>query len=154
MSLYKGHVVAGIVSFIPAFAIIYFGFGTNHGWNEIVVFFALCMMFAIFPDIDIKSKSQLLLYRIFIVLDILLLLLKMYEASAVLGLFCLLPLITRHRGWTHSRITAFLLPAPFLFIPMIQQNRLDPAGLLLGLPYYIACLAGYLSHLAMDRKLF
>lgn len=154
MSLYKGHVVAGAVSFIPAFAIIYFGFEAGRGWVDLLILFTLCMMFAIFPDIDIKSKSQLLLYRIFIALDILLILLKMYEASAVLGLFCLLPLISRHRGWTHSRITAFLLPIPFLIFPMMNQSTLDPADLLLGLPYYLACLAGYLSHLAMDRKLF
>ncbi len=116
----------------------------------IALSFALAFFGALWPDTDIKSKSQQLIYRLFFLLDLLLLIEKFYFYSALLGLFVMLPLLGKHRGWTHSRLTMFLLPAPLLIAPMYLDQA--PANLV-GLPYYLAAMIGYGTHLHLDGRL-
>jgi len=62
----------------------------------------------------------------------------------------MLPMIGKHRGMTHSKITAVIVCLPFLLLPMFFQSKLT----FIGLPYFVAALIGYLSHLLFDGKLF
>ena len=121
---------------------------------------ALCMLIAVLaslgPDIDIKSQGQMLFYRGFLVVDLGLLVLfythddlRFLEGAAFLGLLALLPLIGKHRGWTHSRFAMLLLPSPLLLVPMAVHEQV----LWVGLPYYLAGLVGYGSHLYKDGML-
>ena len=140
---------------------------------QIALCFLTAMLAGLWPDVDIKSKGQKIFYRIFIVLNIILMYLGFYRGerqyiniSAILGLFAMMPLIGKHRGWTHSWITMFLLPGIFLLVPMCNLN-LDNLKLnnfndiaqpdytqLSGLPFYIAAVLGYASHLYLDGILF
>jgi membrane-bound metal-dependent hydrolase YbcI (DUF457 family) len=110
----------------------------------------LAVLFALFPDIDIKSKGQLLFYRLFFLLDLGLLVLGRFQEAALLGFLALLPILSRHRGWTHSVWAMFLIPLPILAGPMYFAR----APVLEGLPYYLGAVAGYLSHLVADGMLF
>ena len=60
-----------------------------------------------------------------------------------------LPILAKHRGWTHYRTTAVLLPLPLLLVPIyaFQGSLVD------GVPYYLAAVTGYFSHLFFDKKL-
>ena len=135
------------------------GFNGNNLW-KIGGCFIIAVLSGLWPDVDIKSKSQRICYRIFIGLNLVLIFRGYYAESAVLGLFAMLPLIGKHRGWTHSRLTMLLLPGIFLLLP-IYFNRdafnfrepTAPENLQLiktGIPFYTASLIGYATHLQLD----
>src|SRR4051794_25867339 len=110
----------------------------------------LAVMFALFPDIDIKSKGQMLYYRLFFLLDAGLLLSGRFQQAALLGFLALLPILSRHRGWTHTVWAMILIPLPILAGPVYLAHQ--PASE--GLPYYLGAVVGYLSHLLADGMLF
>ena len=89
----------------------------------IAICFAIAILASIWPDVDIKSTSQVIFYRLFAVVNIVLIFLKMYVYSAFLGFFAMLPMLGKHRGWTHSRITMLLLPAILTIAPYYLQNN-------------------------------
>ncbi|MEP7219241.1 MAG: metal-dependent hydrolase [Bacteroidota bacterium] len=110
----------------------------------------LAVLFALFPDIDIKSKGQMLFYRLFFLFDLVLLVAKQYEGAALLGFLALIPILSRHRGWTHTIWAMLLIPLPILAGPMLMAK----SATTVGLPYYLGAVAGYLSHLMADGMLF
>ncbi len=114
-----------------------------------IIIIWLAVIFGLFPDIDIKSKGQLLFYRLFFVLDLVLLAAGQYREAALLGFLALLPILSRHRGWTHTVWAMVLIPLPILAGPMYFAK----APTTDGLPYYLGAVAGYLSHLVADGML-
>lgn len=152
---YRGHIIAGTAFGLLLIAGLAFSPLARemepvpllvHG----VVVLWLAILFALFPDVDIKSKGQVLFYRIFILLDLVLLIQKFYVEAALLGFLAMLPIISRHRGWTHTIPAMILVPSPILLGPMY----LAKAPILDGLPFYLGAVAGYLSHLVADGVLF
>lgn len=157
-------------------------YGSPFDWNPTILMdplgilacFTIALLFGLFPDVDIKSKSQKIFYSLLFVLNLSLLLFQRYLESAILGLFAILPILSKHRGWTHSRITMILLPGLFLVIPLYVEYSDHGVGLselpeLLdslvehenldetfrsGLAFYVAGLIGYASHLFLDGILF
>ncbi len=119
-------------------------------WWEVLICFALCLIGAMMPDIDIKSISQKVIYVIIVVVDVILILFRYDRQAAILGLIAMLPMLTSHRGPLHSVLAAIVLPAPVLFIPIMITGNLSYRSL--GISYYIAFLFGYVSHLFADRE--
>jgi membrane-bound metal-dependent hydrolase YbcI (DUF457 family) len=146
MSLYKGHIAGGAFAFIIYIAVlvVFFAFKPSY---EVLIWFGLCILASIWPDIDINSNAQKLFYGFFLVLDGVFLISGRYKEAALLGLFALLPILGKHRGWTHSISAAFLVPSPLIVLPLIKPEL--GAG---GLEYYTPAVIGYLSHLIMDRQ--
>ena len=153
MSHYKGHVWAGLAAFVPLALILYYGLPNPPHALELVFLLSLCLLGSVFPDVDIKSKSQRLVYRIVLFGMIVLLVARKVEAAALLGVYITLPLVVKHRGWTHSRWAAFVIPIPLLMTFSIYVHEIDFKIILSGVPYYLSFLMGYLSHLAMDGML-
>jgi hypothetical protein len=184
MSLFREHYIGGIVAYSAFFVVSvagslvgYFlmqlpidwnptvpldmsdGFNGNNLW-KIGGCFIIAVLSGLWPDVDIKSKSQRICYRIFIGLNLVLIFRGYYAESAVLGLFAMLPLIGKHRGWTHSRLTMLLLPGIFLLLPIYFnldafnfRKPTAPENLQLiktGIPFYTASLIGYATHLQLD----
>ena len=164
MSEFKEHAIGGIIAYLVFFLVILLsiflpelGFSwrpnssiwiSRSGW-AIASCFLIALLSALWPDVDIQSHSRKIFYRIFLVLDVYLILIKEYRIAAFLGLFAILPMIGKHRGWTHSKITMLLLPSPLLIFPMLARGEVT----WIGLPFYTASILGYASHLALDRKL-
>ena len=117
-------------------------------WWKLPICLVLSYLFALFPDTDIKSISQRVIYLIWFVLDAILILYKYYREAALIGLLAMLPQLTKHRGWTHSWMAALIVPTPLLAIPVILTMDLDA----IGVSYYTAGVFGYASHLWADRK--
>lgn len=115
-----------------------------------VVIVWLAVMFALFPDIDIKSKGQLLFYRLLFVLDVCLVLAQLFREAAVLGLLALIPILSRHRGWTHTIWAAILVPLPLLAAPLYTTGKVSVELVVEWAPYYVGAVAGYVSHLLAD----
>ena len=147
MSLYKGHLAGGTVAFTLYILalVVFFSFKPDF---KALIWFGLCMLGALWPDVDINSVGQKLFYGIFLILDGFFLLTERYKEAALLGFFALLPIVGKHRGWTHTIWSAFILPLPLLLLPLIK-----PEWHVGGLAYYIPFVIGYLSHLILDGEL-
>ena len=108
-----------------------------------------CLLGALFPDVDTNSKGQNLYYAVFVLIDFGLILKGLYVWAAWFGLFSMLPAVGSHRGWTHTWWAMVLVPLPILVIPFFVQAG-DMASRFV--PFYIAFVLGYFSHLILDGK--
>ncbi len=192
MSMFREHWIGGlvaystffIVSLVATLAVPIFYNTVPEAWNptippvldflQIIGCFVIAVLFGLWPDVDIKSKSQKIFYSVLFVLNVVLIVfLQKYLESALLGLFAMLPIMSKHRGWTHAKITMILLPGVFLLIPIYTNYAEWTSGgnlvsdfyglrdwddlrvaLLSGLPFYVASFIGYASHLHLDGILF
>ena len=192
MSMFREHWIGGLVAYstffvislIATVAVPIFYHGIPQAWNptippvsdliKIIGCFVVAVLFGLWPDVDIKSKSQKIFYTVLFVLNVVLIVfLQKYLESALLGLFAMLPILSKHRGWTHAKITMILLPVVFLLIPIYTGypewqstgNLVDnfnalqdwdylPHAILSGLPFYVAGFIGYATHLHLDGILF
>lgn len=128
---------------------------------------AALLLGALFPDLDTDSKGRRLFYLAFLALDVWLIMGRRFEEAAYVGILAILPGIGRHRGWTHAWWAMLLVPAPILVLPYLFSfpfawlsfpNNVATVDALHGqpwktyLPWYLAFVAGYGSHLLLDRK--
>jgi hypothetical protein len=130
----KGHLVGGVVFL----------------WIFLTVMANYFFMFSLWPDVDIKGLGQKVFYSIFFITDLILIFyFQHFKAAAYFGLIIILPILAKHRGWTHYRITAILLPLPLVLVPLFVFD----GTLAEGLPFYFAAVTGYFSHLFFDKIL-
>ncbi len=108
--------------------------------------FMICLLFALWPDVDTASLSQKIFYSLFLIVDVTLVATRHFQEAAYLGLFALVPVVSRHRGWTHSWWAMVLVPAPLFVLPLLML----PERPFSGLPFYGAAVTGYFSHLFLD----
>lgn len=154
MANWKGHlvggfgaglVVVGAVSYVPVEQLA----ESTHllqDWQALAAIFVMTMLFGLFPDVDTNSKAQDIFFGITFIVDILLLYSGFIQAAAYLGFIAMLPIISHHRGWTHSKVAMLIVPLPILIIPYLY----DSANLGIATIYYVAAVAGYFSHLLFD----
>ncbi len=147
MSSAKGHLFFGLL-FALLFVFVASAIASNPTPLEIVLYIVICLMFALWPDVDIKSVGQRLFYSLFFLTDVYLILNQQFKIAAYFGLIIILPVLARHRGWTHSRISMVLIPLPILIYPIYAQGAINFSGL----PYYLAAATGYYSHLLLDGR--
>ncbi len=159
MSNYKGHIAGGAVAGITYAAVLtgainthidFSSYGTNPGWAFPAVLVILTILFGLWPDIDTNSKGQDIFYTGMFGLSIYLIATESYKLAAFLGLLAMLPIVGKHRGWTHSRLTMVVAPLPILLLPYL----LEPTRPWLGAPYYGAVVVGIFSHILLDGLMF
>lgn len=148
MGSYRTHTIGGMLAFAGCMATLAFLLSAEISIEKGLCLFAITLMAALFPDIDTDSKGQNLFYSLFLLLDVYLILNRNYKHAAILGLLVMLPVLSRHRGWTHTVWAMFLIPAPILILPWL----LFGTELSTLLPYYGCAVAGYFSHLVIDGK--
>lgn len=154
MASYKGHIAGGFIAAAVYTAVISFApveqFAASAkllgDWQTIASVFIIAMLFSLFPDVDTKSKGQLLFYWTVFIIDIILIWSGNIQAAAYFGLIAILPVLSRHRGWTHSKWAAFVIPIPIIVIPYLHNDAMLPISFV----YYGAAVVGYLSHLLFD----
>jgi hypothetical protein len=154
---YKGH-IAGAVVVNAAYV------GAVHAFSPATItdtanllsdtqmlagLFVIAILFGLWPDVDTNSKGQDIFYGMAFIADVLLLASGRVEAAAILGLLAMTPILSKHRGWTHSKLAMILVPAPFLIVPYLYRPEILHVALLI----YGAAVAGYFSHLLLDGKL-
>lgn len=145
---YKAHLAGGMVLTAASVALSMY-----KGWFDFNVLEISALLFigslgALFPDVDTDSKGQNLFYFLLVSLDLSLMIKKYYKWAAILGFMAMLPALGKHRGWTHTLWAMVLVPAPILVLPMIFYK----IALIKLLPFYLAAVIGYFSHLLLDRK--
>jgi membrane-bound metal-dependent hydrolase YbcI (DUF457 family) len=154
MANWKGHVGGAILlggaytaalSYVPVERFAETS-GVLHDWQAVAAIFVLSILFGLFPDVDTNSKGQNIFFGFALVVDILLIWSGNIQAAAYLGLVAMLPVVGKHRGWTHSKLAMFLVPLPILLIPYLYNDNILPISTV----YYGAAVTGYFSHLLLD----
>jgi membrane-bound metal-dependent hydrolase YbcI (DUF457 family) len=156
MAGYKGHLTGATVFGLGYIVVLVYAFSVDAAYRQFsaleqvgypLLLLVLSLLFGLWPDVDINSKGQRLFYSIFFVTDLFLIVTEQFRAAAYLGLVALLPVLSTHRGWTHTWWAMLLIPSPLLILPYLHV----PERPLIGLPFYGAAVAGYMSHIVMDR---
>ena len=146
---YRGHLTGGVIVWVLCLVgVISFGLYDPEPQTALVLL-CIVLMGALFPDTDTDSKGQNLFYGCFVILDLALMIKGEYKWAAILGFCALLPALGHHRGWTHTWWAMFLIPLPIIVLPVVFYDF--PLERLL--PFYLAGVLGYLSHLILDRKM-
>lgn len=145
---YKAHLTGGAaLGGGTIAAAVYFSYLPNDVWL-LSALFAIAVMASLFPDTDTESKGQNFFYSIMAITDILLIVNHYYQWAAILGLFAMLPALGKHRGWTHTWWAMLIVPAPLIALPWIFFRE----TWVVTLPFYLAAVVGYFSHLLLDRE--
>src|SRR5689334_10292365 len=151
MANYRGHLIGGavctgiytaVISNTPVEQFAEYAHVLKD-WQALVAVFVIGMLFALFPDVDTNSKGQNIFYWILFPLDVLLIYSEALQAAAYLGLIAMLPVLSHHRGWTHSKWAMFLVPLPLIAVPYLYSDKVLAFSLVL----YGAAVVGYFSHL-------
>ncbi|MCP4752326.1 MAG: hypothetical protein GY866_15645 [Proteobacteria bacterium] len=127
----------------------------------IKLFLITCFM-SLFPDLDTATVPQRWFFRtVFVVLGILFLIGQM-DLFAALTFLALLPILHMHRGWTHSKVTPFLVAAFLAIVFEYYRTRhswfggfswKDAAQVLQTYWIYVlACVLGHYTHLFLDSR--
>ena len=154
MANYRGHIGGALVvctGYVAGATLLPVEWAAKTGyiladWQMVTGLFIIAMLFGLWPDIDTNSKGQDVFFGAAFILDIILLATGRIEAAAYLGLLAMTPIVSKHRGWTHSKWAMFLVPLPILVVPYLyNENHLLPAAL-----FYGAAFTGYFSHLLLD----
>jgi hypothetical protein len=154
---YKGHIIgataaaAGYTAILNATPAGVLGGNHNLVTDAQLLFglFVIAILFGLFPDIDTNSKGQDVFFGLAFIADVILIYNGKIAAAAFLGLLAMLPIISHHRGWTHSKLAMMIVPLPIVVVPFLYNNAyLDTAAVLYG-----AAVVGYFSHLLLDGKI-
>lgn len=154
MANYRGHIAggvaagtvyAGVMMFVPVEQFAEYA-GLLNDWQALAAVFLIAQLFALFPDVDTNSKAQDIFFYLAFGVDALLVWNHYWQAAAYLGLIAMLPIVTHHRGWTHSKWAILLVPLPIVLVPYLANDKV----LAISLIYYGAAVAGYFSHLLLD----
>ncbi len=154
MAGYKGHTLGAtifVIIYILAIAWIPLALldGTDTFLSNTQILFGLMVvgiLFGLFPDVDTNSRGQDIFFLTAFGLDIWLIWAGRLEAAAYLGLLAMLPIIGKHRGWTHKKWAVAVVPLPIVLVPYVYNQD----NLALGLLFYGAAATGYFSHLFLD----
>ena len=124
--------------------------------------FTTTLFMALFPDLDVQSVSQRWFFRIVFVLMAIMHFSGRHDLFIIVAFCAILPLLHQHRGWTHWKITPWLIA---LFLAIVQEyfhaQQRNFGGFAWGnvlelLERYwifvVACVAGHYMHLFLDAR--
>lgn len=154
MSGYKGHIAGAIavnavyvagVRLLPGEILQRWDISLQD-WQLLIGLFVVAVLFGLFPDVDTNSMGQNIFFGIAFVAMLILIIVGKFQPAAYLGLMAMMPIVGKHRGWTHSKLAMLLVPSPILIIPYLHNQHVWTLGAVI----YGAAVAGYFSHLLLD----
>ena len=158
---FKGHATGATAAAILMTALTPF-LHSNPDSKTILIVFALTWFMGLFPDLDTASIIQRWFYRAMLLALFVTLIRKERDTFVILSFLSVIPLIDKHRGWTHWRTTPWLLAIGFA----ILNEYLRAKGALFGqfnwervltffetyFVYIIGAVVGHYTHLFLDSK--
>ncbi|HEV2403173.1 MAG TPA: metal-dependent hydrolase [Candidatus Saccharimonadales bacterium] len=157
MSGYRGHIAGAIVintvyvagvKALPTTVLDRSGIMLAD-WQLLIGLFVVAVLFGLWPDVDTNSMGQHLFFGLALIADIILIAAGKFEPAAFLGLLAMTPIVSKHRGWTHSKLAMVLVPLPIVLVPYLYSHQVLPQALLI----YGAAVSGYFSHLLLDGRI-
>ena len=144
MPSYRGHLIAGVLTYLGMLQIIKCVQPNPHVIFQGLLF---CLLGSLFPDIDIKSKGQKVFYSLLLMFLCYCLWMQHWYLFVVLSLLGIVPLLARHRGLFHE--IWFLLCLTLCIIIWLQScNKLCDILLLTNCSWFFV---GCVSHVILDR---
>ena len=130
--------------------------------QTLIALFITTLFMSLFPDLDTASIPQRWFFRgMFLTLTFLFFTEQM-EIFSILAFVSLLPVMHKHRGWTHWKITPWLI---ILFLIIVFEYFRFRSSLLSQLSvkhiialmeefwmYVFACVLGHYTHLLLDSQ--
>ncbi len=150
MSGFREHITAGIAVGTTYSVVNIYALETLKMDTYAILPCASCILFSIFPDIDIKSKASKFFYLVALVTEIWLFYLNNYLFAAILGIVLIIPQLCNHRGIFHSKIMAISLPL-IISIILYAQGFINSS---MAIHVATAGILGYFTHLTLDRLVF
>ena len=145
---YRTHIAGGVAAYALLLAIPLYLFGKHFDLDiTLLAWLLICAIAgALFPDIDIKSKGQMIFGKVAALLIVAGLLLQNWLFLSSLSIILLFPLIVHHRSVTHQ--LWFVLTVPLcmpILAALFSKNFIAPA--FWG---YLFFAAGATSHILLD----
>lgn len=141
---FKAHIVGGTMTYViilqsvPSLQLSTYG---------IVSGFVFCIIGALFPDIDIKSKGQKLFYSLTLLILCIFLWYERFDLFIGLSLLATVPLLVKHRGLFHQ--LWFLIFISITTGLVVGSIRSDFS--VWAMENSLFFLAGAISHIVLDR---
>lgn len=146
MPSYRGHLIGGVITYLMMLQLIKHIDPHAHVVIQGLLF---CLLGALFPDIDVKSKGQKVFYILLLLFLCYCLIQQRWDLFVAVSLLGIMPLLVRHRGLFHE--VWFLLCLTLGIIICLQScNKLCDALLLGNCSFFFM---GCLSHVVLDRVL-
>ena len=145
---YKGHIFGGIITYLIALIII-------NCWYPIAPiqalgWFFICLLGAIFPDIDTTSKMRALFLRLCIGVFLILAVLPSQQIMVIPLLpLIAIPLMARHRGIFHNKLFLIGVPLTIALVLISTLHSHQPALVIIPTLFFVA---GSCSHLILDKR--
>jgi len=145
---YRWHIIGGVIAYaITSMLVSVLSF--SYTFDYAVLWFFVCLVGALFPDIDTKSKMRYMVYHRWL-LAVLLVLVAVMGKSRVVGILCVfilgLPFVVKHRGIFHSLFVLLFLP----FLGAGLCSWYYPAQMFVIVATTSFFVAGACSHLMLD----
>lgn len=148
MSNFAGHRNAGILaSAVVGGGLVFASKQYGLPLEEIVIPAASTFIFSLFPDIDVKSTPSKFFYACILTVLGYCYYTQQHAIGNLIGLFAVIPQVTKHRGIFHHPITALLLPSAVFYLHYLNVMTLRFAVIV-----YLASVFGYFVHLFKDKK--
>ena len=145
---YKAHVGWGASVYAVLLVLFYKVLQTKFSVFIALEWFFCCVLGALFPDIDIKSKGQGIFYRVVVVFLLFLLWRHDIVAFVFVSMLSFVPLLVHHRGLFHKPWFVVVMPFSIAFIACQYQAVPCTNALLINILFFSA---GALSHIVLDR---
>lgn len=144
---YKVHAVGGAVTFVALFGFLQKTHLTHCASLTALSCFFATILGSLFPDVDTKSKGQMIFYQCILFYLLFLLWMKKVTMFMIVTCITMVPLLVPHRGLFHRISFLFCLTgaascAAFVLVP---ERAFDST---LHLLFF---LAGAVSHVVLDR---
>lgn len=153
---FKAHCAGGAVVALSCSTVSYLTLeGASLDIGNHFFLFGVCFFMSLFPDLDTASIPQRWFYRLMVPIIIYLYYYKYFDLVFLSALFMAAPLLHRHRGWTHYKVTPFLMAFIFLWFYDSREQfyEIDKQYLLTNyILFIISVVLGHYTHLVLDSK--
>jgi membrane-bound metal-dependent hydrolase YbcI (DUF457 family) len=147
MANYQGHLLGGLGAFGATLMIHeHYAHHATHPASHIIFWLMLCLFGSLFPDIDIHSMGQKILYKLLLLTLALCTFFGFWQALPFLTLAALFPQCVKHRGLTHNILFILLAPLPAPLAISLWHRSYT----IFAYTSYLFFVAGALSHLLLD----
>jgi len=140
---YKAHLLGGLAVYGITIYLLRSHCGSMFVAAEWLLF---TLAGSLFPDIDTKSKGQMFLYQILLIILVILAIQRKFLIMTFLSIAAVIPIIARHRGLFHQPWFVVGLPT----VTAIAIALYAPAYTKVIMFDALFFILGGLSHLVMD----
>lgn len=144
MPSYRVHLVGGLVTYLGILQLIKYSEPSIHTIFQGLIF---CLLGALFPDIDVKSKGQKVFYTLLLFFLMYLVIIQKYCLFITVSFLGIIPILVRHRGIFHH--IWFLLTIALMVTLCVKSMCGFYENVMMANCWFF--FAGAVSHVVLDR---